>query len=107
MKISEISEGFADLFKKQKESGPKLMNYADVEMIQSVDRKAKSNTKEIYNLQSHYGQFRFVYLKYSNLYEFRIIFHNNKSKSIKFNTASQLHKIFQTAIQLIQNKNGT
>lgn len=62
MKISEITEGFADWFKK-KPTGPLPMTDKDIAMIQSVDDRARDNMKvhgakptdePTYNLQSQY-----------------------------------------------------
>jgi hypothetical protein len=109
MRAYEIDEGFRDWFSKDKKkvTGPQLMNYADTEMIQSVDRRAEANTKEIYNLQSRYGDVRLVYVKYPNNYEFKVILPGNKYKSFKFRTASELHKLFHRFMETLQNKNGT
>jgi hypothetical protein len=108
MKAYEITEGFRDWFnKKKKKIGPQLMNYADIEMIQSVDRKAKTETRDVYNLKSRHGNIKFVYVKYPNSYEFRIILPNNTTKRFKFKTASELHKIFYKVAEVIQKQNGT
>lgn len=108
MRTNEITEDFRDwIGKPEKKTGPQLMNYPDIEMIQSVDRLARSDTKDVYNLQSRHGKFRFIYLKYPNSYEFRIAFPNGQTKSLRFVTASELHKIFYSIINMLDKKNGT
>lgn len=107
MRAYEISEGFRDWFKKKKPIGPQPMNHADIEMIQSVDGLARNNTEEVYNLQSRYGKYRIVYVKYPNAYQFRVILPNGNAKSFKFTTASELHKIFYSLMNILEKKNGT
>jgi hypothetical protein len=109
MRACELNEGFRDWFSKdeQRTTGPQLMNYADVEMIQSVDRLARSKTEDVYNLTSIHGRMKFIYIKYPNSYEFRIVFPNNTTKSFKFTTASELHKIFYRLMDMLEKKNGT
>lgn len=109
MKACEISEDFRGWFSKKEnpDSGPQLMHYPDIEMIQSVDRLARTDTKDVYNLQSNHGKLRFIYVKYPNSYEFRVVFTNGQSKSLKFTTASELHKIFYSIINVLDKKNGT
>jgi hypothetical protein len=109
MRAHELNEDFRDWFNKDKKdaTGPQLMNYADIEMIQSVDRLARSETEDVYNLKSKHGKMKFVYVKYPNSYEFRIILPNSAVKSFKFKTASELHKIFYSIMDMLEKKNGT
>lgn len=113
MRAYEISEGFRDWFKKEKKSGPQPMNYADIEMIQSVDRKAKDELnyhgedRQVYNLKSHHNNTRFVYVKYPNNFEMRIYIPSVIAKGFKFRTASELHRIFHKVNEMLQKENGT
>jgi hypothetical protein len=106
MRLYELDEAFGAWLKPKKTTGPQLMNHADIEMIQSVDRKARPETNDVYNLKSVHGKTRFVYVKYQHSFEFRVILENNSNKAFRFRTASELHKIFHAVIQMIQNKNG-